>query len=96
MRNRRRPKRRGCATLDLWRLAAPWPAFQQHALGVRHEYLHLFADEAAFWNARHAFYHSMLAKPRLFATDAFVEKFEAQARENMRRALLDRGPPARS
>jgi len=73
--------------LDLWRLAAPWPAFQRHALGIRHEYLHLFADEAAFWRARRAFYQTMLDKPRLFATDAFVEKFEAQARANLRRAL---------
>jgi predicted metal-dependent HD superfamily phosphohydrolase len=73
--------------LDPWRLAAPWEAFQQHALGIRHEYLHLFPDEAAFWKARNSFYESMLAKPRLFATDAFVAKFEVQARENMKRAL---------
>src|SRR6185503_2186506 len=73
--------------LDLWRLAAPWEAFQRHALGIRHEYLHLFADEASFWQARASFYQGMLAKPRLFATDAFVDKFEAQARLNMRRAL---------
>jgi len=73
--------------LDLWRLAAPWEAFQQHALGIRHEYLHLFADEAAFWAARNSFYESMLAKPRLFTTDAFVEKFEEAARANLRRAL---------
>jgi predicted metal-dependent HD superfamily phosphohydrolase len=73
--------------LDLWRLAAPWEAFQQHALGIRHEYLHLVADEAAFWAARNTFYESMLAKPRLFATDYFVERFEEAARANMRRAL---------
>jgi predicted metal-dependent HD superfamily phosphohydrolase len=74
--------------LDLWRLAAPWEAFQQHALGIRHEYLHLFPDEAAFWAARNSFYRAMLAKPRLFATDAFVDKFEAKARVNMTRALV--------
>lgn len=73
--------------LDLWRLAAPWDDFQRHALGIRHEYLFLHADEAAFWRARHAFYESMLAKPRLFATDDFVRLFEAPARANMRRAL---------
>lgn len=82
--------------LDLWRLAAPWEAFQQHALGIRHEYLHLFADETAFWQARNSFYESMLAKPRLFATDYFMERFEDAARDNMRRALLDRAHPARS
>ena len=82
--------------LDLWRLASPWEAFQQHALGIRHEYLHLVADEGAFWAARNAFYESMLVKPRLFATGYFVDRFEETARSNMRRALVDRAHPARS
>jgi len=73
--------------LDLWRLAAPWEAFCRHSLGIRREYRHLFADDAAFWHARNAFYTSMLAKPRLFATDRFFERFEQPARANMRRAL---------
>ena len=73
--------------LDLWRLAAPWNQFQQHALGIRHEYLHLVADEAAFWSARKAFYASMLAKPALFSTAYFRERFEAAARTNLERAL---------
>ncbi|MFI4999837.1 MAG: metal-dependent phosphohydrolase [Reyranellales bacterium] len=73
--------------LDLWRLAAPWDEFERHALGIRHEYLHLHADEAAFWTARNAFYKSMLAKPALFATDYFRDNFEAAARKNLTRAL---------
>jgi predicted metal-dependent HD superfamily phosphohydrolase len=73
--------------LDLWRLASPWEDFQRHALGIRHEYLHLHADETAFWAARNAFYESMLAKPALFATAYFRDHFEATARENLRRAL---------
>jgi predicted metal-dependent HD superfamily phosphohydrolase len=73
--------------LDLWRLAAPWNEFQQHALGIRHEYLHLHANEAAFWSARHAFYKSMLQKPALFSTGYFRDKFEEAARENLTRAL---------
>jgi predicted metal-dependent HD superfamily phosphohydrolase len=73
--------------LDLWRLAAPWEAFCRHALGIRREYLHLFADEAAFWQARNTFYAAMLAKPRLFATDRFFDQFEQPARANLRKAL---------
>ena len=80
--------------LDLWRLASPWEAFQQHALGIRHEYLHLFAHEAAFWAARNDFYRSMLARPRLFTTDLFRERFQETARANMRRALLERDQSA--
>ena len=73
--------------LDLWRLAAPWEDFQRHALGIRHEYLHLHANEAAFWAARHAFYRSMLTKPQIFATAYFRQRFEPAARENLTRAL---------
>jgi predicted metal-dependent HD superfamily phosphohydrolase len=73
--------------LDLWRLAAPWDAFCRHALGIRREYLHLFADEAAFWQARNTFYAAMLAKPRLFSTDRFFDQFEQPARANLRKAL---------
>jgi predicted metal-dependent HD superfamily phosphohydrolase len=75
--------------LDLWRLAAPWEAFRRHTLGIRQEYLHLHADEVAFWAGRKAFYKSMLAKSALFATSYFRERFEAAARENMRRALAE-------
>ena len=75
--------------LDLWRLAAPWAEFQRHALGIRHEYLHLQTDEAAFWAARNAFYKSMLAKPHLFATVYFRDRFEPAARTNMERALAE-------
>jgi predicted metal-dependent HD superfamily phosphohydrolase len=75
--------------LDLWRLAAPWEAFQRHALGIRHEYLHLHTDEAAFWTARKAFYKAMLDKPALFATAYFRDRFEPAARENLKRALSE-------
>jgi predicted metal-dependent HD superfamily phosphohydrolase len=73
--------------LDLWRLAAPWEQFERHARGIRHEYLHLHADEAAFWAARKAFYKIMLARSALFATAYFRDKFETVARENLTRAL---------
>jgi predicted metal-dependent HD superfamily phosphohydrolase len=73
--------------LDLWRLAAPWEEFQRHARGIRHEYRHLHASEAAFWTARKAFYKSMLAKPALFSTDYFRRHFEEAARANMQQAI---------
>lgn len=75
--------------LDLWRLAAPWPDFQRHAEGVRHEYLHLVGGDDAFWTARRAFYRDMLKKPHLFTTQSFRERFEAPARANLERALAE-------
>lgn len=76
--------------LDSWRLASPWEEFQRHARGIHHEYLHLSGSEDAFWTARHAFYRSMLAKLRIFATAGFRARFEAAARANMERALRER------
>jgi predicted metal-dependent HD superfamily phosphohydrolase len=73
--------------LDLWRLAAPWEEFQRHAEDIRYEFQYLQPSEAAFWSARHAFYRGMLQKPAIFATPYFRDRFEAAARDNMRRAI---------
>lgn len=72
--------------LDLWRLAAPWDDFQRHGEDIRHEYRFLHPSDDAFWTARRAFYGSMLEKPVIFATPWFRDRFEAQARDNLRRA----------
>ena len=73
--------------LDLWRLAAPWEEFQRHTLGIRHENLHLHANEPAFWKARSNFLATFLARPFLYATPYFRERFEAMARENLKRSI---------
>jgi predicted metal-dependent HD superfamily phosphohydrolase len=73
--------------LDLWRLAAPWQDFERHSLGILRENLHLHLDEAAFWKARSAFLEGMLARPFLYATPYFRERFEAKARDNLRRSI---------
>ncbi len=43
-------------------------------------------SEQAFWTARRGFYRGMLNKPAIFATRYFRDRFEAQARANLRRA----------
>jgi predicted metal-dependent HD superfamily phosphohydrolase len=74
--------------LDLWRLAAPWDDFQRHGEDIRHEFRYLHPSDEAFWTARRAFYRGMLEKPAIFATPYFRDRFEAQARENLRRAAM--------
>ena len=74
--------------LDLWRLAAPWDDFQRHGEDIRHEFRYLHPSDEAFWTARRAFYRGMLEKPAIFATPYFRDRFEAQARENLRRAAV--------
>ena len=73
--------------LDLWRLAAPWSDFVRHGEDIRHEFRYLHTSDEAFWTARRAFYRSMLEKPAIFATSYFRDRFEAQARDNLRRAI---------
>ncbi len=73
--------------LDLWRLAAPWDDFRRHAEDIRREFRFLHPSDAAFWDARRAFYRSMLAKPAIFATEDFRRRFEPQARANLQRAI---------
>jgi predicted metal-dependent HD superfamily phosphohydrolase len=73
--------------LDLWRLAAPWDDFCRHAEDIRREFRFLHASDAAFWEARRAFYRSMLEKPAIFATEDFRQRFEPQARTNLQCAI---------
>jgi predicted metal-dependent HD superfamily phosphohydrolase len=80
------PAARVC-DLDLWRLAAPWADFARHAEDIRREYRFLHASDEAFREGRMAFYRGMLAKPAVFSTAYFRDRFEAKARENMRRGL---------
>jgi len=73
--------------LDLWRLAAPWEEFERHGADIRTEFRYLYPSDDAFWTARRSFYSAMLKKPAIFATTYFREHFEAQARDNLRRAI---------
>jgi predicted metal-dependent HD superfamily phosphohydrolase len=80
------PAARVC-DLDLWRLAAPWPDFARHAEDIRLEYRFLHPSDAAYCDGRRAFYRSMLERPVVFATPYFRDRFEAKARENLRRGI---------
>jgi len=73
--------------LDLWRLAAPWAAFERHGADIRTEFRYLYPSDDAFWTARRGFYSAMLEKQAIFATAYFRDHFEAQARNNLRRAI---------
>jgi predicted metal-dependent HD superfamily phosphohydrolase len=75
--------------LDLWRLAAPWDEFLRHGEDIRREFRFLHPSDEAFWTARRAFYRGMLAKPGIFSTAYFRDRFEAQARANLHRAADD-------
>lgn len=71
--------------MDLSILGAAPAAFDAYEQAVRHEYA--WVDEAAWRAGRAAVLRNFLARPHIFHTDEFQERFEAQARENMARSV---------
>jgi predicted metal-dependent HD superfamily phosphohydrolase len=72
--------------IDLSILGAAAPsAFAAYEAGIRHEYRHY--DDAAYRAGRLAVLRMFQAKPRIFATQYWRERLEAQARANLAAAI---------
>lgn len=71
--------------LDLYRLGSPWAEFDRHAHAIEREFRVLHESPEKFWIARANFYRAMLQRPRIFTTDLFRQRYEAQARNNLKR-----------
>ncbi|RWB02584.1 hypothetical protein [Mesorhizobium sp.] len=71
--------------MDLAILGAPPDAFDDYEQAVRREYGWV---EEPMWRAgRSAVLKGFLARPHIFHTEEFRQRFEAQARQNMARSL---------
>ncbi len=71
--------------IDLAILGADVPRFEESDVQVRAEYAHLGPEE---WRTgRREVLASFLGRPRLYSTPRFYEAYEAQARQNLQRAL---------
>ena len=71
--------------MDLSILGAPKAAFDSYEAAVRREYA--WVDDKAWRSGRAAVLRKFLARPRIFHTEAFRERFEAQARKNIARSI---------
>ena len=71
--------------VDLSSLGKAWSEFQEDSRAVRKEYDHV--PEAVFRKKREEILQSFLDRPRIYFTAYFYEKYEAQARENLKRAI---------
>jgi predicted metal-dependent HD superfamily phosphohydrolase len=70
---------------DMAIVGAPPAAFDAYDRAIAIEYSTIPAD--AYRAGRRAFLAGLLAKPRIFLTDYFHARLDAQARDNLRRAL---------
>ena len=79
---------------DLAVLAAPPAAYDSYAAAIRREYAHV--PEPAFRAGRAAVLSGLLALPTLFRLPPLTDRWEQQARDNLRRelAVLSEPPTA--
>jgi predicted metal-dependent HD superfamily phosphohydrolase len=71
--------------LDLYRLGVSYDAFQIHSEHVHQEYG--WVDGAAWGAGRGEFLRGMLARAPIYQTDFWRGRLEAQARDNLTRAI---------
>ncbi|MDI1366307.1 MAG: HD domain-containing protein [bacterium] len=71
--------------MDLSILAAPIDIFDAYEAGVRHEYRDV--PEEAFRQGRAAILEGFLAREALYLSDWWRTRFEAKARENLKRSI---------
>ena len=71
--------------MDLSILGAPQGAFDSYEAAVRREYA--WVDDKAWRSGRAAVLKKFLARPNIFHTEAFRQRFEAQARKNIARSI---------
>jgi predicted metal-dependent HD superfamily phosphohydrolase len=71
--------------IDLAILGAPVERFDEYERQVRQEYS--WVPDALFRRKRREILEAFLARPRIFSTDYFQLKYEAQARTNLERSI---------
>jgi predicted metal-dependent HD superfamily phosphohydrolase len=72
---------------DLAILGSDPDRYRAYVAQVRKEYAHV--PDAMFRSGRNAILRTFLARPRIYFTDGFFERFERKARENMEREIED-------
>jgi predicted metal-dependent HD superfamily phosphohydrolase len=75
--------------MDLSILGAPQAAFESYEAAVRREYA--WVEDEAWRTGRATVLRKFLAKPKIFQTKAFRQRFEAQARKNIARSISTLG-----
>lgn len=72
--------------MDLSILGTVWPAYEKYAQAVRQEYSHVPPTD--YRTGRTAVLRGLLAHPRLYLSEYYFERFEKQARDNIKREII--------
>lgn len=72
--------------IDLSILGRPPAAFDRYERAIREEYAWVPAEQ--FRTGRAKVLHGFLERPRIYQTAHFYDRFEQQARQNVRRSIL--------
>ncbi len=70
---------------DLASLGAPAELFDENGRNIRCEFAHV--DDATYRRSRAEILRRFIARPRIYHTDVFFNRFEQAARANLRRAI---------
>jgi predicted metal-dependent HD superfamily phosphohydrolase len=71
--------------IDLAPLGAPQDVFDSNGQLIRQEYSHL--DDQTYTQGRAQILQGFLARPHIFNTDTYAQRYESQARSNLYRAI---------
>jgi predicted metal-dependent HD superfamily phosphohydrolase len=79
------PDQRILVDVDLSILGAGAGRFDEYERQIREEYAHV--PDFLFRRGRKAILEDMAARPRIFSTGRFFDRYEAAARENLQRSI---------
>ncbi len=79
------PDERLMCDIDLTIFGQPWEKYQEYADAIRQEYS--FVSDQEYATGRKKVLSKFMERPRIFQTDFFYDKYEAQARANLLKEL---------
>ena len=78
------PDQQFICDIDLTSFGCPWECFLRDSAAVKAEFP---GPEDDYYRGKKAFLEQLLARPRIFLTDFFHERYEEQARSNIRHLI---------
>jgi len=78
------PDHRFICDIDLASFGCPWECFEKDSVAVKAEFQ---GPDEDYYRGKKAFLEALLARPKIFMTDFFNQRYESQARDNIGRLM---------